>query len=111
MFGVLMRGFGILTAGVMLAVSLAMPAAAHYYHPGKGCSANQQILIESRSAGQTYHQKEVGSYITFLDHGVVSTLSPYRAWWTGDRNVLSWGAQAYYLESHSAVCRPQFSQP
>ena len=91
-------------AAVAVALGSALPAHAHYFHGAVSCSSPAAVSISSKSAGQTWHQKTVGSDTTYRDQGNVSPSSPYRNWYTGNRSVASWGAQAPVLESHSVHC-------
>lgn len=95
-------------ASLALVVASSGVASAHYGHSGKSCGTNYSVTITSKSAGQTWHQKKVGSILSYYDHGYVYPSNPTRNWRTGNQSVTQWGASAPVLESHSANC---FSNP
>lgn len=91
-------------ASIALVIASSGVASADYGHGSKSCGGGYSVTITSKSAGQTWHQKKVGSVTSYYDHGYVYASNPIRKWRTGNQSVSGWGASAEVLESHSAGC-------
>lgn len=91
-------------ASIALVIASSGAASAGYGHSGISCGGGYSVTITSKSAGQTWHQKKVGTVTSYKDWGYVYSSNPMRHWRTGNQSVSLWGVEADVLESHSAGC-------
>lgn len=95
------------SVGFALGVTL-VPALAHGSgHGAKNCGSTQYVATRSTSAGDTNHNKKIGSTWYSAYWYVLPSGNPDREWAGPNLPsvVADWGVTATVLEAHSAVCK------